>query len=63
MRKTNKSDMTITEQLHEIREHVCDTLCKYREAFESGDLSYPETTTAQDFFEEHYCEKCRMREV
>ena len=63
MRKRNKKDMTITEQLHSLREYTCDTLCKYREALESGELSYPETTTAQDFFEEHYCEKCRMREV
>lgn len=56
-RHNNKMDMSITEQLEEIKVKCCD-ICKYKEAMESGNLTYPETTTAKDFLEEHYCEKC-----
>lgn len=61
-RRKNKADMTITEQLHSIRDYACE-ICKYKEAYESGNLEYPETTTGLDYLIEHYCEKCRMMEV
>lgn len=58
-RRRNWEDMTITEQLESIKESCCG-LCKYKEALECGELIYPETTTANVYFEEHFCERCKI---
>lgn len=61
-RRTNVADMTITERLESLREYGCE-ICKYLEAANNGSLIHPETTTTQDYLEEHYCEKRRFKEI
>ena len=59
-RKTNKADMTVTEQLNEVRRQICDNYCKYMdiilETHQSSDL-------AMDYLQETYCATCPMNEL
>lgn len=63
-RRNNKMNMSITEQLESIKEYCCDTLCKYREAFEIGSKAYPDRiTTGKENLEDLYCENCKIKEI
>ena len=59
-RKTNKADMTVTEQLNEVRRQICDNYCKYMdlvlETHQSPDLD-------MDYLQETYCSTCPMNEL
>lgn len=59
-RKTNKADMTVTEQLNEVRRQICDNYCKYMdmvlETHQSPDLD-------MDYLQETYCATCPMNEL
>lgn len=61
-RRNNKMNMSITEQLEAVKEYCCFELCKYHEAYELGSLTYPDrVTTAKNYLEENYCEKCKIQ--
>jgi hypothetical protein len=59
-RKTNKADMTVTEQLNEVRRQVCYNYCKYMDlvlgTHQSPDLD-------MDYLQETYCATCPMNEL
>lgn len=56
MRKNNKSDMTVVEQIVAIREDICSYCCKYRdEARQMYD-----DRTAQLIYIQRYCHECPM---
>lgn len=61
MRRTrNKADMTVTEQLNEVRRQICDNYCKYMDmvlgTHQSPDLD-------MDYLQETYCATCPMNEL
>ena len=63
-RRNDKICMSITEQLESVKEYCCDTLCKYREAFEIGSKAYPDkATTGKENLEELYCKNCMIKEI
>lgn len=72
-RRTNKMNMTITEQLEDLKEQVCCNVCKYWEQAEGKalELKKLELDNRQDFewhariqveLHEH-CEKCVLNEL
>lgn len=60
MRRRNKADMTVTEQLDRIKDTVCTTRCKYMDmvlgTHQSPDLD-------MDYLQETYCATCPMNEL
>lgn len=59
-RKTNKADMTVTEQLNEVRRQIYDNYCKYMDivlgTHQSSDL-------AMDYLHDTYCAICPLNEL
>lgn len=60
MRKNNKADMTITEQIAAVREKICDSYCRYTEQYLS---CYKDPDEAQEKLLADICQYCVMREL
>lgn len=59
MRKNNLEDMTVIEQIENIKEKICDDYCKYREdAFSKN----KDTDKAEDYLLD-YCDNCPVRRL
>lgn len=54
MRKNNKQDMTVTEQLEIIKESICDGYCKFRAEAAGVD---------PDYFIEKFCSGCPLTQL
>ena len=59
MRRRNFADMTVVEQLMEIKEQVCAYSCKYRE--EASNLYSDETM--RKLYLQRYCHECPLSKV
>ena len=58
-RKNNKADMTIVEQLEQIKEKMCDEYCIYRSmAFSTN----KDVDAAEEYLAE-YCKDCPMNNL
>lgn len=58
-RKNNKQDMTIVEQLEQIKEKMCEEYCIYRSmAFSTN----KDVDAAEEYLAE-YCEECPLNEL
>lgn len=60
MRKKNKADMTIPEQIAVVREKICDDYCKYTEQYRG---CYKDPDEAQEKLLADICQYCVMREL
>lgn len=60
MRKTNKSDMTITEQFEVIKEKMCGGYCKYPQVSLENTKDPDE---AQEWLEDNFCNTCPLNEL
>ena len=60
MRKHNKEDMTIPEQIAAVREKICDEDCKYTEQYLG---CYKDPDEAQERLLADICQYCPMREL
>ena len=60
MRKHNKEDMTIPEQIAAVREKICDEVCKYTEQYLG---CYKDPDEAQERLLADICQYCPMREL
>ena len=60
MRKHNKEDMTIPEQIAAVREKLCDDYCKYTEQYLG---CYKDPDEAQERLLADICQYCPMREL
>lgn len=58
-RKNNKLDMTIIEQLEQIKEKMCDEYCIYR----SMAFSTNKDVDAAEEYLAGYCEECPLNEL
>lgn len=59
-RKTNKMDMTVTEQLEHIKEDICDHYCKHMEKVQ-GTHKHPKYDF--DYLQVTYCSTCPLNEL
>jgi len=72
-RRTNKVDMTITEQLEDLREQVCCSVCKYWQRAEDKAMELKKLDLNNKLdFEWHqkiqtelhdHCENCPLKEL
>jgi len=60
MRKKNKAEMTITEQITAVREKICDSYCRYTEQYLS---CYKDPDEAWEKQCADICNFCPMREL
>ena len=60
MRKNNKADMTISEQLESIKERICDGYCKYPEL---AKLTHDDSDEALEWMMRDCCEHCPLMEL
>ena len=60
MRKHNKSDMTVSEQLDYIKEQICDDYCKYPEDCRSF-IKDPDE--AWEYLMRTHCATCPLNEL
>lgn len=56
MRKNNKQDMTIIEQIEAVTEEMCDDYCKYHD-------KYNMKTKKEDEEFQKICEKCPLGRI
>lgn len=54
MRKNNKQDMTVREQIEAIKESICDGYCKFKAEAAGVD---------PDYFIEKYCSDCPLTQL
>ena len=57
MRRNNKMDMTVTEQIKAIRQKMCESYCKYS-VYDQEDK-----VRERDITEKISCENCPIREL
>lgn len=60
MRKTNKSEMTITEQFEAIKEKMCGGYCKYPDVAKEA---IGDTDEAQEWLQDNFCNNCPLNEL
>ena len=58
-RKNNKLDMTIVEQLQNIKDKICDDYCIYRSMAFS---QHKDVDEAEEYLS-RYCEECPLNEL
>ena len=56
MRRKNKLDMTITEQLDFAVDQLCENYCKYRQQYKDGNMK-------KAWLKDTYCKSCPAREI
>ena len=56
MRRNNKADMTISEQIESIKERMCDQYCKWPDKWDEEAEGIP-------LFESEHCEHCPLMEL
>ncbi len=54
LRRKNKLEMTISEQVETIKESICDDICRFR--IEAAGVD-------PDYFIETYCSKCPLTKL
>ncbi len=60
MRKTNKAEMTITEQIEVIKEKMCGGYCKYPDVAKEA-IGDPDE--AQEWLQDNFCNNCPLNEL
>ena len=56
MRRNNKGDMTVIEQIESVKEQICDTRCKYAAVKKEKDNRIKEEL-------EEACKKCPLNQL
>lgn len=61
-RRNNPADMTVREQIEDVREKVCDNYCKYPAAYYDSYLAdiYETEDQANEAMQHEQCEKCPL---
>lgn len=62
MRTKSKEDMTITEQLNQVKTSICDKYCRFPQTVHEMWLK-EEIEDRDEFLEEKYCNSCPLREL
>lgn len=60
MRKTNKSEMTITEQFEVIKEKLCSGYCRYPDVARA---TVKDPDGAQEWLQDNFCNNCPLCEL
>ena len=60
MRKANKVDMTIREQIASVKDRICDNVCKHEQEYLGR---YKDPDVAWEMMQREECSKCPMSEL